>query len=74
MTTALLETDAANRLFEEGESEPGGARGRVTLEERLDAAWHSLRANDDTECPVCRQRLRLERSHGACEGCGSRLA
>ena len=75
MTTALLESAAADRLFEESGAEAGAeAGGRVTLEERLNATWRALRADCVAECPVCHSRVRLENDHGDCEGCGSRLA
>ena len=74
MSTALLESAAADRLFEEGVSESGAARGRVTLEERLNATWRALRTDCVAECPVCHSRVRFETNHGECESCGSRLA
>jgi len=52
--------------------------GRVTLEERLNAALREARANGSTECPVCQARMTFASAGGghsaACGGCGSRLA
>ena len=71
MTPAVLDRPAS--LFAE---RLGG--GRVTLEERLNAALHEVRTNGSTECPVCQARMTFSnagRGHGAaCGGCGSELA
>jgi hypothetical protein len=56
--------------------------GRVTLEERLNAALHEARTNGSTECPVCHARMApMPTAAGAggghsaaCGGCGSELA
>ena len=71
MTTALLESDSADRLFSvDGvRREPG--EGPLTLEERLDEAWRNLQGSGTAECPLCRGPLR--RHDGGCEGCGSSL-
>jgi hypothetical protein len=71
VSSALLESAAAGRLFsvDAGRREPQD--GPVTLEERLDAAWRTLQASGAAECPLCRGRLRGH--DGGCEGCGSRL-
>jgi hypothetical protein len=49
--------------------------GRVTLEERLNAALHEARANGSSECPVCQARMTFASagSRAACSGCGSEL-
>ena len=74
MSTALLEIPAAGRLFEGDGREGAAERGAVTLEERLNAAWRALQTDSEAECPVCQSRLRYDKDHGECEGCGSRLA
>ena len=66
MSSAVLEIAAVDRLFEETGAEPRTELGGLTLEERLNATWHALR--------VCQSRLRYDKDHGECEGCGSRLA
>jgi hypothetical protein len=52
--------------------------GRVTLEERLNAALHEARTNGSAECPVCRARMTFAGAGGgqaaACGGCGSELS
>jgi hypothetical protein len=52
--------------------------GRVTLEERLNAALHEARANGSTECPACKARMAFASAGGgdavACGGCGSELS
>ena len=71
MTPAVLDGPAS--LFAE---RLGG--GRVTLEERLNAALHEVRANGSTECPVCQARMTFggasAGSGAACSGCGSKLS
>jgi hypothetical protein len=59
-------TSAAGRL--------GG--GRVTLEERLNAALHEARANGSTECPLCQARMTFTSAGAgaACGGCGTELS
>jgi hypothetical protein len=80
VTPALLDSPAS--LF--ADHATGGAPdaaaerlggGRVTLEERLNAALHAARTNDSTECPVCRAHMTGEAGAAAatCGGCGSRL-
>ena len=90
MTPAVLDRPAS--LFTEragaGAAERSGAGptagserlggGRVTLEERLNAALHEARTNGSTECPVCHASM-TPTSPGAgadgaaCGGCGSQL-
>ena len=84
MTPAVLDRPAS--LFAEGAAAGGPAAaaerlggGRVTLEERLNAALHELRTNDSTECPVCHAsmtptRPRAVAGGAGCGGCGSRLS
>jgi transcription initiation factor IIE alpha subunit len=71
VTPAVLDRPAS--LFAE---RLGG--GRVTLEERLNAALHEVRANGSTECPVCQARMTFAAasagSGAACSGCGSKLS
>ena len=71
MTPAVLDRPAS--LFAE---RLGG--GRVTLEERLNAALHEVRTNGSTECPVCQARMTLTSAGAdpgaACSGCGSKLS
>jgi hypothetical protein len=71
VTPAVLDRPAS--LFAE---RLGG--GRVTLEERLNAALHEARANGTTECPVCHARMtgagEGAGSGAACSGCGSKLS
>jgi hypothetical protein len=65
-----------------GEAPTAGAErlggGRVTLEERLNAALHEARAKGSTECPVCQARMTFAGAGGghaaACGACGSELA
>jgi hypothetical protein len=72
MTTALLESPLS--LFAEaGRIRPAGGRG-MTLEERLDAALRSARADGVGECPVCRAPMVPEHGAARCSGCGSTLA
>ena len=71
MTTALL--DSPPSLFEEARrSRPPGGRG-ITLEERLEDALRSVRADGLAECPVCRAGMRADCGAARCAGCGSRL-
>ena len=74
MSSAVLEIAAAIV----SSRRPGPSRapsvGGLTLEERLNATWHALRGRGVAECPVCQSRLRYDKDHGECEGCGSRLA
>jgi hypothetical protein len=57
--------------------------GRVTLEDRLNAALHGAHMNGSTECPVCQARMTpapalasggAEPAGAACGGCGSQLS
>ena len=70
MTPAVLDRPAS--LFAE---QLGG--GRVTLQERLNAALHEARTNGSTECPVCQAGMTLTGagagSGAACGGCGAEL-
>ncbi len=72
MSTALLEPPV--RLF--GESEPSAARGggRLTLEERLRAMWHTANAEGAADCPLCGSRMALRDDAAECGSCGSRLS
>jgi tRNA(Ile2) C34 agmatinyltransferase TiaS len=81
VTPAVLDRPAS--LFaERAGADPTAAAGRlgggrVTLEERLNAALHEARTNGSTECPVCQARMTFAGASGghavACGGCGSRL-
>ena len=90
MTPAVLDRPAS-RFAERagaGTTERSGAAptagaerlggGRVTLEERLNAALHEARTNGSTECPVCQARMTFTSAGGghaaACGGCGSELS
>ena len=55
MSPALLE--APPRLRGDGVTSTIGGR-RVTLEERLEAAWRSARRDGATACPVCDAAMR----------------
>ena len=76
MSTALLEPPV--RLF--GESEPSAARGggRLTLEERLRAMWHTANAEGAADCPLARPstsaRTTVRDDAAECGSCGSRLS
>jgi hypothetical protein len=81
MTGAVL--DRPGSLFEGVATPPDPGRrpecpappfgGRLTLEERLDAALHETRTNGSTECPACHARMTSSRDGAACGSCGSRL-
>jgi hypothetical protein len=51
--------------------------GRVTLEERLNAALREARTNGSGECPVCQASMTFASagtgSGAACGGCGAEL-
>ena len=55
--------------------------GRMTLEERLNAALHEARTNGSAECPVCHGPMTCAGDGGEgaaavvadCGGCGSQL-
>jgi ribosomal protein L37AE/L43A len=74
MTGAVLDRPAS--LF--ADRAPGTlAGGRVTLEQRLNAALREACTNDSTECPVCHARMAVTAAaaaEAACESCGSRLS
>jgi hypothetical protein len=74
VSSAVLDLAAGDRLFDETGAEPRTELGGLTLEERLNVTWHALRGSGVAECPVCQSRLRYDKDHGECEGCGSRLA
>jgi hypothetical protein len=71
VTAAAVE--APRRAFAEASScaAPGG--GRVTLEERLQAAWRRLHAESVAECPVCGSEMALHAGVGECGGCGAKM-
>ena len=71
MSPALLE--APPRLLRgDGVTSTVGGR-KVTLEERLEAAWRSARRDGATECPVCDAAMRGHGAAARCGGCGSVL-
>jgi hypothetical protein len=71
VSPALLE--APPRLLRsDGVTSTVGGR-RVTLEERLEAAWRSARRDGATECPVCDAAMRAHGASARCGGCGSVL-
>ena len=63
MTPAVLDRPAPRVAERSGTGPAAGAEqlggGRVTLEERLNAALHEVRTNGSTECPVCQARMTL---------------
>jgi len=76
VTGALL--DKPGSLFADAAERPCGrehpvARGRVTLEELLNATLHAARTNGSAECPVCHARMTSTGAGAECGGCGSRL-
>ena len=71
MTEALLDMPTAT--FADICQGRSAGRGRVTLEQRLDAAWRLVLESREAECPVCDGPMRLEGAVGACAGCGARL-
>jgi hypothetical protein len=81
MTAAVL--DRPGVLFAEAADRPGGelsaGRGRLPLEELLNATLHAARTNASAECPVCHSRMTYARageeefSGAECGDCGSRL-
>jgi hypothetical protein len=75
VSSAVLESAAVGRLFSEDAAGPETDDGCFTLEERLDAVWHSLQGAGKAECPVCQSRVHLgDGGFGGCEGCGSRIS
>jgi hypothetical protein len=48
--------------------------GRVTLEERLEAAWRGLHAAGAAACPLCGGRMTLHGGAGECAECGGHLS
>jgi hypothetical protein len=82
MTPAVLDRPASRFAERSGSGPTAGAErlsgGRVTLEERLNAALHEARTNGSTECPVCQAGMTFSSAGGApgaaCGGCGSELA
>jgi tRNA(Ile2) C34 agmatinyltransferase TiaS len=84
VTPAVLDRPASpfgERAAVDGPAAAAGrvSGGRVTLEERLNAALHAVRTNGSTDCPVCRARMTPSGAGGAadgaeCGGCGSRVS
>jgi hypothetical protein len=81
MTATLL--DSRTRLSGESLSAAGAGDprlaleaggGRITLEERLQAAWRGLHTDRAAACPVCGSRMTLRDGAGECEGCEASLA
>jgi hypothetical protein len=74
VTPALLDRPAS--LFAERATGPLGG-GRMTLEERLNAALHEARTTGSTECPVCHACMTSVVEGGTtsaeCGCCGSQL-
>jgi hypothetical protein len=68
VTSAVLDSPACMHAGSEAPARPGG--GRVTLEERLQAAWRGLRADGTVPCPVCRGRMTAVPAGGAGAGSG----
>jgi hypothetical protein len=50
------------------------SRGRVTLEERLNAILHEARTNGSSDCPLCHARMTHAHDGADCAACGSRLS
>ena len=71
MSPALLEAPRPLLTRDEVTSTVGGRR--VTLEERLEAAWRSAGRDGTTECPVCTAAMRADGAAARCGGCGSVL-
>jgi hypothetical protein len=72
MTTALLESPPSP-FGEARRCRPEGGR-EITLEERLESALCSVRADGTAECPVCRAQMHAENGAARCSGCGSTLS
>ena len=72
MTSALIESPLS--LFAEANRTGRAGGRRTTLEERLDAAWRSLRHDGAADCPICHTPMRLDRGIGRCPSCGSSLS
>jgi hypothetical protein len=71
VSSALLEARPGPLTSDEVTTTVGGRR--VTLEERLEAAWRSARRDGGTECPVCDAAMRADGAAARCGGCGSVL-
>ena len=71
VSAALLEAPPG-LLTSDGITSTAGGR-RVTLEERLQAAWHSARRDGHSDCPVCHAPMRAEGASAHCGACGSVL-
>jgi hypothetical protein len=80
MTPAVLDRPASRFAERSGAGRAAGTErlggGRVTLEERLNAALHEARASGSTECPVCQARMTFSSAGAgaACGGCGAELS
>ncbi len=82
MTPAVMDRPASLFTERSGSGPAAGADqlggGRVTLEERLNAALHEARTNGSTECPVCQAGMTLTSagagSGAACGGCGTEFS
>jgi ribosomal protein L37AE/L43A len=79
---SLLET--APDVARPAVARPGGRPARdifgggVTLQARLEAAFHAARMEGSTKCPVCHARMTHTRAGAReaaeCGGCGTRLS
>jgi hypothetical protein len=72
VSSALLE--APPRVCASGEAAPDAGGSRITLEQRLEAAWRSAQRNGTTDCPVCQAAMRAEGATAQCGQCGSVLS
>jgi len=72
MSPAVLEAPPSVVTSPQAACRAGGRR--VTLEERLQAAWHSAQLDGVAECPVCRAAMRAEGASIRCGDCGSVVA
>jgi hypothetical protein len=71
VSSALLEAPPGPLTSDEVTTTVGGRR--VTLEERLEAAWRSARRDGFTECPVCDAAMKADCASAQCGSCGSVL-
>jgi hypothetical protein len=72
VSAAVLEAPPGVFASEELAHHVGGRR--VTLEQRLEAAWRSAQRDGSTDCPVCHAAMRAEGPTVQCGGCGSVLS
>lgn len=72
MSSALLE--APGTLLAEAARRGRSHGGSMTLEERLQGAWHSLESDGAAECPLCHGRMTRVEGEGECRKCATRLS